>query len=85
VIDACSANKVAIELNANPRRLDLDWQWIPYAMEKNVFISINPDAHAIKGIHDIKYGLNMARKGKLRKKLCLNACDVTTFLDRIKK
>jgi DNA polymerase (family 10) len=54
-------------------------------MEKNVFISINPDAHAIKGIHDIKYGLNMARKGKLQKKLCLNACDVTTFLDRIKK
>ena len=85
VIDACSANKVAIELNANPRRLDLDWQWIPYAMEKNVFISINPDAHAIKGIHDIKYGVNMARKGKLRKELCLNACDVTTFLDRIKK
>ena len=54
-------------------------------MEKNVFISINPDAHAIKGIHDIKYGVNMARKGKLRKELCLNACDVTTFLDRIKK
>lgn len=85
VIDACSANKVAIELNANPRRLDLDWQWIPYAMDKNVFISINPDAHALKGIDDIKYGVNMARKGKLQKELCLNACDVSTFLDRIKK
>jgi DNA polymerase (family 10) len=85
VIDACSANKVAIELNANPRRLDLDWQWIPYAMDKNVFISINPDAHALKGIDDIKYGVNMARKGKLQKEFCLNACDVSTFLDRIKK
>jgi DNA polymerase (family 10) len=85
VIDACSANKVAIELNANPRRLDLDWQWIPYAMDKNVFISINPDAHSIKGIHDIKYGVDMARKGKLQKELCLNACDVSTFLERIKK
>ncbi len=85
VIDACSANKVAIELNANPRRLDLDWQWIPYAMDKNVFISINPDAHSLKGIDDIKYGVNMARKGKLQKGLCLNACDVSTFLERIKK
>ena len=85
VIDACSANKVAIELNANPRRLDLDWQWIPYAMHKNVFISINPDAHSITGIHDIKYGVDMARKGKMQKELCLNACDVLTFLTRIKK
>jgi DNA polymerase (family 10) len=85
VIDACSANKVAIELNANPRRLDLDWQWIPYAMHKNVFISINPDAHAINGIHDIKYGVDMARKGKLQKELCLNACNVPSFLERIKK
>lgn len=85
VIDACSANKVAIELNANPRRLDLDWQWIPYAMHKNVFISINPDAHSVNGIHDIKYGVDMARKGKLQKEFCLNACDALTFLDRIKK
>lgn len=85
VIDACSANKVAIELNANPRRLDIDWQWIPYAMHKNVFISINPDAHSINGIHDIKFGVDMARKGKLQKELCLNACDVLTFLERIKK
>jgi DNA polymerase (family 10) len=85
VIDACSANKVAIELNANPRRLDLDWQWIPYAMHKNVFISINPDAHSITGIHDIKYGVDMARKGKMQKEHCLNTCDVFTFLTRIKK
>jgi DNA polymerase (family 10) len=85
IIDACSANKVAIELNANPRRLDIDWQWIPYAMDKNVFISINPDAHSVKGIYDIQYGVDMARKGKLKKELCLNACDVSTFLKRIKK
>lgn len=85
VIDACSANKVAIELNSNPRRLDIDWQWIPYAMDKNVFISINPDAHSLKGIDDIKYGVDMARKGKLQKELCLNACDVSTFLARLKK
>lgn len=85
IIDACSANKVAIELNANPRRLDIDWQWIPYALNKNVYISINPDAHSVNGINDIQYGVNMARKGKLIKELCLNACDVATFQKRLKK
>ena len=85
IIDACSANKVAIELNANPRRLDLDWCWIPYAMEKNVFISINPDAHSMNGIMDINQGVNMARKGKLLKEYCLNALDVNNFLSAMKK
>ena len=85
IIDACSANKVSIELNGNPRRLDLDWQWIPYAMNKEVQISINPDAHSIKGIMDIHHGVNMARKGKLLKKYCLNALDVNSFLTALKK
>lgn len=65
VIDACSANGVSIEMNANPLRLDLDYEWIPYAMEKGVKISINPDAHSTQGIHDIKYGVMAARKGGL--------------------
>ncbi len=67
IIDACATNNVAIELNANPLRLDLDYQWIPYAMEKGVKICINPDAHSITGINDIKYGVLAARKGGLTK------------------
>ena len=50
LIDACVSNHVAIEINANPLRLDIDWKWIPYAMEKGLMISINPDAHNLKGI-----------------------------------
>lgn len=73
VIDACAANGVAIELNANPYRLDLDWTWIPYALEKGVLISINPDAHSKEGIHDIQYGVWSARKGGLSAAECLNA------------
>lgn len=72
VIDACAANNVSIEMNANPLRLDLDYQWIPYAMEKEVKISINPDAHSIQGIHDIKYGVIAARKGGLTKEFLFN-------------
>ncbi len=65
IIDACAANNVVIEINANPHRLDLDWKWIPYALEKNVLLSINPDAHSISGLYDIKYGVLASQKGGL--------------------
>jgi DNA polymerase (family 10) len=79
IIDACAANKVVIELNAHPYRLDIDWRWIPYCLEKGVMISINPDAHQLKGYHDMRYGTYVARKGLLTKDNCLNAMDLNTF------
>ena len=72
IIDACAANNVVIELNANPYRLDIDWRWIPYCLEKGVKISINPDAHSKSGYHDMYYGVCVARKGMLTKEMCLN-------------
>ncbi len=75
IIDACAANKVAIEINANPLRLDLDWRWIDYALNKGVYLSINPDAHKKEGYHDMKYGVMVAQKGSLSKEFCLNAFD----------
>ncbi len=80
VIDACAANGVAIELNASPYRLDLDWTWVPYALDKGVLISINPDAHSRQGIHDIHYGVLSARKGTLSAAQCLNAKGVNDFV-----
>lgn len=79
IIDACAANRVAIELNAHPYRLDIDWRWIPYCLEKGVLISINPDAHQLKGYHDLRYGTYTARKGLLTKEYCLNVMDVHEF------
>jgi DNA polymerase (family 10) len=73
VIDACAANNVVIEINANPLRLDLDWRWHQYALEKGVMLSINPDAHRNSGFNDMHYGVNVARKGGLTKQMCLNA------------
>ena len=73
VIDACAANGVVIELNAHPYRLDIDWRWIPYCLEKGVMISINPDAHKKSGYHDMYYGTCVARKGMLTKEMCFNA------------
>ena len=77
VIDACAANGVVIEINASPWRLDLDWRWLPYAMEKGVRISINPDAHDKAGLHDMVYGTQVARKGGLTKALTFNALSAT--------
>lgn len=76
VIDACAANDVCIELNANPMRLDIDWTWIPYCMEKGVMVSINPDAHRKEGFHHMRYGVMAARKGGLIKEMCFNALNL---------
>jgi len=65
IIDACAANNVVIELNAHPRRLDIDWRWIDYALNKDVLISIDPDAHSIAGYDDCKYGVLVAQKAGL--------------------
>jgi DNA polymerase (family 10) len=73
IIDACAQHQVVIELNANPWRLDLDWEWVYYAMDKGVKISVNPDAHSVEGIHDIHYGILAARKGGLTKEFLFNA------------
>lgn len=63
IIDACSQNNVAIEINSNPRRLDLDWRNIYYAREKGCKFSINQDAHSIEDIQNIKFGVWIAQKG----------------------
>jgi DNA polymerase (family 10) len=77
VIDACAANQVIIEINANPYRLDMDWSHIPYAMKKGVMISINPDAHSISEIDNIRWGVSAARKGGLTKEMTWNALSLT--------
>ena len=65
VIDACIANKVVLEINAHPRRLDLDWKWIHLAQQKGAILSINPDAHNTEGYKDIRYGVLASQKGGL--------------------
>lgn len=65
IIDACAKYGVIIEINAHPKRLDIDWRWVHYALEQGVMLSINPDAHAIDGFKDMYYGVCVGRKGGL--------------------
>ena len=73
ILDAAAECEVAIELNASPYRFDLDWRNCKIAKEKGVMISINPDAHSVKGLQDMEYGIGVARKGWLQKENVLNA------------
>jgi len=85
IIDACAANDVVIELNAHPRRLDIDWRWIHYALEKNVLISIDPDAHAIEGFADCRYGVLVAQKAGLTPQQNLSSFSLEAFDAFVKK
>ncbi|MDX2196388.1 MAG: PHP domain-containing protein [Cytophagales bacterium] len=73
IIDACAANGVMIEINADPWRLDIGWEWLRNAIEKNVMICINPDAHDMNGYHNMHYGVVAAQKGMLTKSHVFNA------------
>jgi DNA polymerase (family X) len=79
ILDACLQNKVVVELNAHPYRLDIDWRWIDYYVSKGGIISINPDAHHKDGYQDMRYGVNVARKAYLTPESCLNAKDLIAF------
>jgi len=76
VIDACAQYGVVIEINAHPWRLDLDWRWVHYAIEKGVMLSINPDAHEKDGYKDMYYGHLVGRKGGLTAEMTFNALSV---------
>lgn len=80
IIDACASNQVAIELNANPLRMDIDWTYIPYALEKGVKIAISPDAHSMAQYQFVKYGIYSARKGGLNPEFCLNCMTAAELL-----
>jgi len=85
IIDACAANHVVVELNAHPRRLDIDWKWIGYALEKNVLISIDPDAHYLEGFDDVKYGTLAAQKAGVTKEQNLSSFSLKQFEEWLTK
>jgi DNA polymerase (family 10) len=72
IIDFAASRGKVIELNANPHRLDLDWRHCKYAKRQGTRIAINPDAHQAEGLADIRYGVNIARKGWLEAQDVIN-------------
>src|SRR6266513_155068 len=81
VIDAAAEHNVCIEINAHPSRLDLDWRYVRRARDKGIKIPIDPDAHVISGLDDMRYGIGIARKGWLRTSDVLNTMTTDDLLD----
>jgi len=75
VLEAAAKHNVAVELNANPMRLDLDWRMHKRASQLGVLVPICPDAHSINGIDLIRYGVGIAQKGGLSAEQVLNTWD----------
>lgn len=79
ILQACAREGVAIEMNANPWRLDMDWRWCRRALELGCLIAIDPDAHATQEIDNLRWGVLMARKGAVPKERVINALSTKEF------
>lgn len=79
VFNACAANDVAIELNCNPQRMDIDWTLISRAQDKGIEFCINPDAHSKYEVRYIDFGVSLAQKGGMKKDICINAKNLSEF------
>ena len=85
VLAACAAYNVAIEINANPWRLDLDWRWHGKALELGCMFSINPDAHSVRELDLVRWGIAQARKGGIPKERVLNCMGRRELEDFLKR
>jgi len=88
ILEAAAKNKVIIELNANPHRLDLDWRLMKKAKQFGIKIAINPDAHHLDGLEDLAYGVGIARKGWLTREdvfNCLEVDQIQSYFNHRKK
>lgn len=79
ILKVCAQFHVAVEINAHPWRLDVDWRWHQVAMKFGCIMSINPDAHSITEIDNLQWGVAMARKGGVPPERVLNCMSVQEF------
>jgi DNA polymerase (family X) len=85
ILKACAEFGVAVEINAHPWRLDLDWRWHQTALDYGCILSINPDAHSIRELDHIHWGVEMARKGGVPPDRVLNAMPLPKLLRHLQR
>jgi DNA polymerase (family 10) len=85
VLRACARHEVAVETNAHPWRLDLDWRWHQAALGFGCTMSINPDAHSIRELDHMQWGVEMARKGGVPATRVLNAMTLSQITQYLKR
>jgi len=85
VLRACANHGVAVEINAHPWRLDLDWRWHQLALDCGCMLSINPDAHSIGELDHMHWGVEMARKGGVPAERILNAMTLAAIVRYLRR
>ena len=85
ILKACAEHGVAVEINGNPYRLELDWRWHRKALELGCMLSINPDAHSISELDLVTWGVAVARKGGVPKERVLNALPLERLTTLLRK
>jgi DNA polymerase (family 10) len=83
VLDAIATHRAAIEVNGDPRRLDLEPKWIREARKRNIPFVISSDAHSVRGLEMIRWGVITARRGGVRRSEVLNTLSAEAFAARV--
>jgi DNA polymerase (family 10) len=84
VLDALAKGGGAIELNADPYRLDLPPAWLPAARDRKLPFVISVDAHSTRGFGVLRYGISMARRGGVETREVLNALPAEDFIAAVR-
>jgi len=79
VLDAVAASRAAVEINGDPKRLDLAPRWLRAARERGIRFVVSTDAHAVAELANLRYGVAMARRGWIRRHEVLNTLPVDAF------
>jgi DNA polymerase (family 10) len=80
VLDAVAGSRGAIEVNGDPRRLDLEPRWIRAARARDIKFVISTDAHSLGGLNHLQFGVAMARRGWLTRDAVLNTLGTEQFM-----
>jgi len=84
ILDVIAESKAAIEINGDPYRLDLEPRWLREARKRKIKFVVSTDAHSVKAMQNVKYGVAMARRGWITRKEVLNTLNTTAFAKAVK-
>jgi DNA polymerase (family X) len=79
ILDAAASSRAAIEVNGDPHRLDLEPRWIREARKRDLKFVISTDAHSVRELQNLRFGIGIARRGGVRRSEVLNAMSVEEF------
>ena len=84
ILDVIAESRAAIEINGDPYRLDLEPRWVREARKRKIKFVVSTDAHSVKAMNNIKYGVGMARRGWVTRKEVLNTLNTAAFAKAVR-